>query len=288
MSAGFNIFPLSYVGNRSKESLERVGPLPSWVADLTSPHAPLSMIQISVEVSATDTSHPRFWNPCDKYNDNLADIEPIGKRFLRLQGAMFDTITKPNVRVGRWDSFGWTDVLEAFRPQWAMTISGTTFMDALWRTVIANLEKPSSSTPASPHHGLGFTEMLLKHATAVSSSEEGQRLIAVLMQALRESGKQAPMAPEEMHRCISDLRGPTSAGKTARNARIKAYENVMEIVCPVRRLFLTEGQYLGIGSGLTEVGDQVWLFPGSMVPYILRSGTAGRFTLVVARLMCMG
>lgn len=158
--------------------------------------------------------------------------------------------------------------------------SGTTFMDALWRTVIANLEKPILHTPAGPHHDQGFTEMLLKHANERSPLQEGQRLIAVLMQALQESKRQALIAPEEMHWCIANPRGTTSLGKTARNACIKAYENIMESVCGNRQLFLTEGQYLGISSGLTEVGDQVWVFPGSMVPYVLRLGTAGRFTLV--------
>jgi hypothetical protein len=48
-----------------------------------------------------------------------------------------------------------------------------------------------------------------------------------------------------------------------------------------RRLFVTEGGYLGIGPWTLREGDAVSIIPGSYVPYLLRSGDkSGTFSII--------
>lgn len=134
--------------------------------------------------------------------------------------------------------------------------------------------------PADAHFGWGFVEMLLRKAVSGRSPHDSQRLIDVLTQACFASGEGAPIAPDKMQQCLTILRGPASQQTAAINARIEAYQKIMESVCGTRRLFLTNGNYLGVRPRSAEVGDEVWIFPGTSVPFILRPSAARRFRLV--------
>lgn len=275
------LFLLSMVEDQSRRNPELVGSLPSWVADLTVPLSPDPLVRLSPSRAGNENADARLWGPGADYNNNVANPVSIGGKFLRLEGAMFETITQvSNPLEVNEASFSWADVLDAFRPQWAGQVSGTVFMDALWRTLTANMEKIGGSLPASAQFGWGFVELLLRRAVIGPSPLATQRLIDVLTQASSASGAGTPIAPEKIHQCLAILRGPPSQQVAAVKARIEAYRVMMETVCGTRRLLLTNGQYLGIGPRSTAVGDQIWIFPGASVPFVLRPRSSGRFRLV--------
>lgn len=142
------------VEDQSRRHPDLVGSLPSWVPDLTVPLNPDPLVRLSPSSSGNDSSDVRLWNPCDDYNANVTNPAPIDGRLLCVKGAMFETITQVSILIAtKEDSFSWEQVLDAFRPQWAARVSGTAFMDALWRTLIANMQKPGGSLPANAQFG---------------------------------------------------------------------------------------------------------------------------------------
>ncbi|MBE3046015.1 hypothetical protein IMZ48_26445, partial [Candidatus Bathyarchaeota archaeon] len=271
---------LSMVEDRSRRSPELMDELPSWVADLKVPLSPDPMLRLSPTGRGVKSSEAKLWDPCMDYNDNVANPVPIDGRFLCITGAMFDTITQVSLPLELNFRFSWTQVLETFRPHWSSVISGTAFMDALWRTMVANLETPGANTPADASFGWGFVERLLRRAVGGRALHDSQGLIDVLTQASFASGAATPIAPDKIQQCLAIMRGPRSPQTAAIDARIDAYEKIMTSVCGTRRLFLTSGNYMGVGAQSAEVGDQVWIFPGANVPFVLRPGAAGRFRLV--------
>lgn len=148
-----NLFLLSTVEDRFFRSPRLVDTLPSWVPDLTVPLQPTPLVLVSPK-------HGPTWNPA-KANQGEASVSlPIG-RTLYLRGAFFDTIVDVAPVLEFGDDFNWADILEFTRPLWQVTVSGTAFGDALWRTVVADIERPSGQHPASSHVGQAFAEMLV-------------------------------------------------------------------------------------------------------------------------------
>jgi hypothetical protein len=62
--------------------------------------------------------------------------------------------------------------------------------------------------------------------------------------------------------------------------RLSVFESRMREVKAGRRLFPTEGGYLGMGSVSVELGGQVWVLRGGNVPFVLRSVGNGSYRMI--------
>lgn len=147
-----NLFLLSTVEDRSFRSPGLVDTLPSWVPDLTVLIQPSPLVLESPK-------HDPMWNPATTGEGETSVFLPIDHA-LYLRGAFFGTIVDVAPELDLQDDFNWADILEFTRPLWHVTVSGTTLGDALWRTMIADIEWPSGKHPASSHVGHAFAEML--------------------------------------------------------------------------------------------------------------------------------
>ena len=85
------------------------------------------------------------------------------------------------------------------------------------------------------------------------------------------------------HQILNTLRlldGPNNKERIGMLNRKDAYIAATNGIITSRRLFLTDGNYLGLGAQSTQVGDQVWLISGPSTPFILRPMQNGRYRLI--------
>jgi len=187
-----NLALLSIVEDRSCRSPELLDSLPSWVPDLTKLPVQYSLFAASIGPNGKPNWHP------SKSGKQLAIGVPIDGHILCVKGAYFDTITAVSIPLSdlRWNH-NWVDILDFMRPHWTGTVSGTTFAEALWRTLIADTEQPSGRCPASAWLGRAFAEMMVLHLVLLKHSARdnfdvkrhigvGKKLLKGLWDQLRE------------------------------------------------------------------------------------------------------
>lgn len=150
-----NLLLLSTVEDRSKRN-PNLSRLPSWVPDMTVAIQPLSLFVDSPSQGET------IWDPAKEGMNATTIALPIDGGILLLRGAYFDTVVDVSAPLHELDAdFNWADILDFTRPLWRLNdVSGTTFGDALWRTLIADVEEPSRRHPAEDSVGDAFSDML--------------------------------------------------------------------------------------------------------------------------------
>ena len=63
-------------------------------------------------------------------------------------------------------------------------------------------------------------------------------------------------------------------------ARVQAYDVRSGHVTKTRRLFLISKNYLGIAAESVEVGDEVFMMPKSVTPFVTRKADDGSYKLM--------
>jgi Heterokaryon incompatibility protein (HET) len=76
------------------------------------------------------------------------------------------------------------------------------------------------------------------------------------------------------------LGGPSNEERTRLFNRKDAFIAATTGIIGSRRLFMTDGNYLGIGARSARIGDQVWIIPGPSTPFILRPTQNDRYKLM--------
>jgi len=187
-----NLALLSFVEDRSCRSPELLDNLPSWVPDLTK-----IPVQYSLLAASLGHNGKPNWHPSDD-GEGLAIGVPIDGRILCVKGAYFDTITAASIPLEDLKYYyNWVDILDFMRPYWTGPVSGTTFAEALWRTLIVDTEQPSKRCPADAWLGRAFAEMMVLHMMRLESTAHdnfdvsqrigvGQKLLRGFWDQLRE------------------------------------------------------------------------------------------------------
>ncbi|KAL8685045.1 MAG: hypothetical protein Q9218_008005, partial [Villophora microphyllina] len=161
VKSGGHGFLLSYVEDRSYRSKAFVDALPSWIPDLSVTLMPMTLM--------TGTSQ-RKWCPSGEETLERGIVTMNGH--LRLRGAMVDRITAvaelfddvgDNHNNHSWIineySDSWISMLDLVKPLTLNTVSGTTFAEALWRTLIADgvpWDRGAISAPADMAQAFSF------------------------------------------------------------------------------------------------------------------------------------
>lgn len=150
-----NLLPLSFVEDRPDRGSSLLESLPSWVPDMSISIRPSPLCMVAMGGDSWR------WNPSDEETKEVGVGVPVDGRLLVVRGAYFDTIISRSVELSELEyQFNWVDVLELLRPVWSLPLSSTTFVDALWRTLVADTEQPQGQRPASSWMGRAFAEML--------------------------------------------------------------------------------------------------------------------------------
>ncbi|KAJ9665973.1 hypothetical protein H2201_003884 [Coniosporium apollinis] len=77
------------------------------------------------------------------------------------------------------------------------------------------------------------------------------------------------------------LIAPDNREKEEAHMRIETFTATTKGITGSRRLFLTRAGYLGITAEAAQLNDQIWILPGTSVPFTLRPGqSSGRFQVV--------
>lgn len=151
-----NLQLLSSVEDKSHRSAELSDSLPSWVPDQ-------SVLMVPTPLQIIWLGHRYMkWDPIGGDSGGTGIGVPIDGRVLLVAGAYFDTIVSvPPPLSNPENQFNWVDILDHLRPVWAVSVSSTSFADALWRTVISDTQLPSHEHPAPPEIGRAFGELLV-------------------------------------------------------------------------------------------------------------------------------
>ncbi|EON65145.1 hypothetical protein W97_04382 [Coniosporium apollinis CBS 100218] len=112
--------------------------------------------------------------------------------------------------------------------------------------------------------------------------EEFAGLYRAIFAALTDLSQADPsgtiLPPENVLRILI---APDSREKEEAFARIETFTATTKGITSARRLFLTRSGYLGITAEAAQVNDQIWILPGTSVPFTLRPGQSnGRFQVV--------
>ncbi|KAK0510036.1 hypothetical protein JMJ35_007430 [Cladonia borealis] len=255
--------------------------LPSWVPDFCSQQANMSFrgaTQMRYNASAGQPPGP-FWSLKDS--------------ILSLRGGCHDTVAQLGISLTRPAEESWLsesgalleflevidDVLRLCSTLDPTYINGTSRVQALWRTWIADQE----SLPADFLHQ--FRCLLLYHLGQASGSQV-QRVTDLLesivyqMTVLNGSARSEEdflLTPQQ----VALYAIQNCAKPEERTVELDAMlEEVSECsqhfrfligrAQPFRRLYTTSKGYIGLGPMSTQVGDEVWIICDAKTPFVLR------------------
>lgn len=125
--------------------------------------------------------------------------------------------------------------------------------DVIWRTFIGNVGGATHPAPADyARHFLAFLHRFLKDET-------------------------------DLRKAIGILNAGTSTRawqETGTAGDPHLYATSFVYIAGLRRLFVTEKGYVGLGADSVQTGDKVFVFPGGLVPFVLRTSIEGSYRLV--------
>ncbi len=132
-------------------------------------------------------------------------------------------------------------------------VNGESRDDATWRTFIGNLGGITHPAHADyARHFLAFLHHYLK------DENDLRKAIGILNASTSTSTWQEAGMAGDLH----------------------LYATSFVYVAGLRRLFVTEKGYIGLGARSVQTGDKVFVFPGGIVPFVLRPSTEGYYRLV--------
>ena len=223
--------------------------LPSWVPD----YAVWQEVTILGMPDNPHNYHAGGDEPPCIYNGDLSTCHET----LSLAGYEMDTVTK----IGMSDDNSFENGAKEVLMSWFQLIAklpetfvdGTSRAEATWRTLIGNVG--GSTHPAHvdyANHFLAFLPRFFKDENHL------RKAMGIL-----NAGSSA---------CAWQETG------TAGDAHL--YTTSFMYIAGLRRLFVTEKGYMGLGARSIHTGDKVFVFPGATVPFVLRTSTEGYYSLV--------
>ena len=242
----YNLF-----SHREDNGYRRLHSLPSWVPDLTVSMTPAPLIY------SPDSTE---WRPAGK-NNNRRPLAPDISTIIRTPAAQFDTVTGTAMPFNAiFVSQEWAAIPEFVHNVGDSEISGTTPVDALARTLIAN---GGVTTSLDEPFSILFTEWM--QCWELRSYEQHDRLMRALKRV--HGVKHVLSAPDQEH--------PERVSE-----RVQAYQARSSSVIQTRRLFLTSKNYLGIAAESVEQGDEVLILPDSRTSFVFRRADDGTYKLM--------
>lgn len=286
---------LSYVEDPSKRSLAH---LPSWVPDFTVPYAPLRIKDIVDRYNATKG---RFDQALGNGTIRIAD------NTLWLDGAEVDVIAGIQNTVqtpSTWDEED-SDLLYAVKlmHSWFNLLNGmgtvtpyskVSHLEVLWRTLCINrLENPPFV--AKIISSQMFHDFILYRFVDLQIRKHNGTLQQSSLPILKERYAVGPCWPKpsefrhftqvmirlearDMTLSLRDLKTWEDASLNTDHFTRVSFQPFG--IGPDRRLFATEAGYLGLGPVSIQQGDQIWLFKGGRVPFVLRPVENGCYKLI--------
>ncbi|KAF4500380.1 Heterokaryon incompatibility 6, OR allele [Fusarium agapanthi] len=241
--------------------LRQVHQLPSWVPDY-SVHQVASILcmpprpgwftlyaaaagrGVSVQHSP---SNPNILTLSAYRVDAISKIGPIAEE------SIYDTLEK------------WATMVDFSAPYPMVNGKPVSMIDAFWRTLVGNIGLGASSYPVGQDWLYKFAAFTLQAQEELQQrfSSSSDKRAAV------ESPSLTPGIDSVLH-----LLKDHHQGEEALDQDGGLYESTMHHVSWYRRLFLTEGGYLGLAHPSSQPGDEVVLLSGGRVPFVVRRGSA--------------
>ncbi|OCL12152.1 hypothetical protein AOQ84DRAFT_386318 [Glonium stellatum] len=267
----------------------RVGGLPSWIPDLSTPmyFQPLGVhTSLSTEISTSKGNGIGYNAVGDSLRSQLIHISPT--HCLVLKGIKWDVVVEtaqPGLgRVGTGASglIRWASLLNKLKG------SATGRLDALWRTFISDEALGSHPAQDLRKEFTGwlkfisivelsrYSPKLSKEFTRVTlpANHSRQNYLVVLRgigYSLDSLG--VPFSSEELEFFQKLYDGHSDWATWYCNflSGAEAFGNIIRNKDTSRRLFRTKKNFIGTGPERTEVGDLIFIIPGTTVPYIIRN-----------------
>ena len=132
-------------------------------------------------------------------------------------------------------------------------VNGESRAEATWRTFIGNVGCNTHPAHAEyANHFLAFLHRFLK------DENDLRKAIGILNAGTSTSAWHEPGIPGDPH----------------------LYATSFVYIAGLRRLFVTEKGYIGLSAKSIQTSDKVFVFPGGIMPFVLRSSTDGYYSLV--------
>ncbi|KAF5715477.1 heterokaryon incompatibility 6 OR allele [Fusarium mundagurra] len=235
--------------------------LPSWVPDY-SVHQVVSILcmppragwftlyavaagrDVNVKYSSAD---PNILTLSAYKVDMISKIGPIAEQ------SIYDTLEK------------WTSMVD-FSAAYPI-VNGKSFsmIEAFWRTLIGNIGLGTSHYPVSEDWLYKFTAFSLQAREDLRSHFEN---LPDTQSAVADSPSLTPGIDSLLR-----LLQVRHHDKEILDQDGSLYESTMHHISWHRRLFLTEGGYLGLAHPSTQPGDEVILLSGGRVPFVVRKSS---------------
>lgn len=105
-------------------------------------------------------------------------------------------------------------------------------------------------------------------------------LLTALIEAFRAHTSGMFFTSEQVLNTFRLMDGPNNEARIGMINRKDAFIAATNRIMRFRRLFLTDGNYIGLRAQSTQIGDQVWLVSGPSTPFILRPMQNSRYRLI--------
>jgi len=223
-------------------SRKRLQGIPSWVIDWSLPCLPTEIERVT-SLHAYDASGSRRGSVRFQPSSQLLEVEAAYIDHVVIVG---DVSRHTQINDTYAALRGWRSLTRAFERTNEQYPSGGTYEGAFWRTLIADLIFTGTTPATRGSHGV------YRRATV----DDFQALRAWIMWA----------------RCISRDSFSRTASFTRRDLEegIAAIDHTLKTATASRRFFFTSNGYMGMGPKTTMAGDQVLVFKGSKVPFMVR------------------
>jgi hypothetical protein len=105
-------------------------------------------------------------------------------------------------------------------------------------------------------------------------------ILTSLVEVFRADTSGTFFTPLQILRTLGLIDSPNNQERIEMIKRKDAFIAAAKTIIQSRRLFLTDGNYLGIGAQSAQIGDQVWIVSGPSTPFVLRPMQNGRYKLI--------
>jgi len=221
---------------------KRLQDIPSWVMDWSLPCLPTEIERVT-SLHAYNASGSRMGPVRFQQLSQLLEVEAV---YIDHVVTVGDVIRHTQINDTYAALRGWRSLTRAFEKTQEQYPSGGTYEGAFWRTLVADLIHTGTTPATQGRHGV------YRRATADD------------VQALRAWSMWA--------RCISRDSFGRTASFTQRDLEegISAIDHTLKTATASRRFFFTRKGYMGMGPKITMAGDQLFVFKGSKVPFVVR------------------
>ena len=260
-----NYILFSMVEDRSHRAITG---LPSWVPDMSVSMIPSTLLS---------TPDRHTWKPSGANTDGwiLYTDDP---RTIEVPAAQFDVITAVSKDFfsfdGTQDQVSILEFIEPVTPATSMfanmlgTASVSPYSNPL--EALARVMTADSSTPSEQSQSLALNLLCWLMTKIVGIKGNMQAVFPPLrrMAARNRAVRQA------IGRLSAEFANPT------RLREVQAFEVRSNLLSNCRRLVRTRRNYLGIAGFSASVGDDIWILPNSITPFVFRKQLDGKYELV--------